>query len=82
MAFRAISHRNGIPTREESSGFMSKMSIPCIFPKISNRSRPVACSTSEGTVPGCAPGGSRSSSVFTSTGRKPQSQLSPNLFAP
>lgn len=30
-----------IPSREASSGFISKMSMPCIFPSISNRSRPV-----------------------------------------
>jgi len=55
-----------VPTRLESKGLMSKMSMPCIFPRISSRSRPVACSMSVGTVPGCAPGGSKSSIVLTS----------------
>ena len=54
-----------IPVRLESSGFMSKTSIPCIFPSSSNRSSPVACSRSVGTVPGAAPGGRRSSIVLT-----------------
>lgn len=45
---------------------MSKISTPSIFPRISNRSRPVACSRSVGTVPGLAPGGRRSSSVLIS----------------
>ena len=51
----------GIPRRLASRGLMSKMSMPCIFPRISRRSRPVACSASVGTVPGLAPAGSRSS---------------------
>ena len=55
-----------IPFLDASSGFMSKTSIPCIFPSISNRSKPVACSRSVGMVPGSAPGGRRSSSVLTS----------------
>ena len=42
------------------------MSTPCIFPKISRRSKPVACSRSVGTVPGSAPGGSKSCSVLIS----------------
>ncbi len=50
-----------LPFRLASSGLISNTSIPCIFPKISNRSNPVACSKSEGIVPGSAPGGSRSS---------------------
>lgn len=55
-----------LPRREASRGFMSKMSMPCIFPRISRRSRPVACSRSVGTVPGAAPGGRRSASVWIS----------------
>ena len=57
--------QNG-PLRDESRGFMSKMSTPCILPKISNRSRPVACSRSVGMVPGGAPGPRRSSDVWIS----------------
>ncbi len=49
---------------------MSKMSMPCIFPRISSRSNPVACSRSVGTVPGSAPGGSRSSIDLISSSRK------------
>lgn len=45
---------------------MSKISIPCIFPKISRRSRPVDCSRSVGIVPGAAPGPRRSFSFLTS----------------
>ena len=45
---------------------MSKISMPCIFPRISRRSRPVDCSRSVGTVPGFAPGALRSSSVLIS----------------
>ena len=45
---------------------MSNMSMPCIFPKISKRSRPVACSRSVGIVPGAAPGGRRSDSAWIS----------------
>jgi hypothetical protein len=41
-----------VPRRLASSGLMSKISIPCIFPRTSRRSRPVACSASVGTVPG------------------------------
>jgi hypothetical protein len=55
-----------IPRRLASNGLISKMSIPCIFPRISRRSRPVACSASVGTVPGCAPGGRRSASLLIS----------------
>lgn len=55
-----------IPRRLASSGLMSKMSTPCIFPRISRRSRPVACSISVGTVPGCAPGAKRSASDLIS----------------
>lgn len=54
------------PFREASMGLMSKMSMPCIFPMSSRRSRPVACSTSVGMVPGFAPGGMRSSSFLIS----------------
>jgi len=54
------------PLREASKGFMSKISMPCIFPKISNRSNPVACSRSVGMVPGAAPGGRRSASLLIS----------------
>jgi hypothetical protein len=57
---------HNVPTRLASSGLMSKISMPCIFPKISRRSRPVACSRSVGTVPGFAPGGRRSASVLIS----------------
>lgn len=58
-----------VPTRLASNGLMSKMSMPCIFPRISRRSRPVACSRSVGTVPGFAPGPTRSASVLISVGR-------------
>lgn len=54
------------PVRSDGSGDMSKISIPCIFPRISRRSRPVACSRSVGIVPGSPPGGSRSFSVLIS----------------
>ena len=57
---------SSIPKREASNGFMSKISTPCIFPKISNRSRPVACSRSVGIVPGAAPGPMRSASLLIS----------------
>lgn len=60
---------SSVPLLEESKGLMSKMSTPCILPKISSRSRPVACSRSVGTVPGAAPGGSRSASDLISDGR-------------
>ena len=49
---------------------MPKMSTPSIFPSISSRSRPVACSRSDGTVPGAAPGPIRSDSVLTSAHHK------------
>ena len=55
-----------LPIRLASRGFISKISIPCIFPRISKRSRPVACSRSVGTVPGAAPGGRRSDSLLIS----------------
>lgn len=55
-----------VPRRLASRGFMSKISMPCIFPRISRRSRPVDCSRSVGTVPGFAPGARRSSSVLIS----------------
>ena len=54
------------PFRLASKGRMSKISMPCIFPRISNRSRPVDCSRSVGMVPGLAPGGRRSCSSLTS----------------
>lgn len=54
------------PLRLASKVFMSNISTPSILPKISSRSRPVACSRSVGTVPGFAPGGRRSSSVLMS----------------
>lgn len=44
-----------LPVRLESRGLMSKMSTPSIFPKISRRSRPVACSKSVAMVPDAAP---------------------------
>ena len=58
-----ISQRDGdpLPFRLASNGFISNTSIPCIFPRISNRSNPVDWSRSVGTVPGSAPGGRRSS---------------------
>jgi len=34
--------RVDVPNRLASKGFISKTSIPCIFPSISNRSKPVA----------------------------------------
>ena len=49
---------------------MSKISTPCIFPRISRRSRPVACSRSVGMVPGLAPSGRRSASEVISTARE------------
>ena len=55
-----------IPLREASRGRISKTSTPSVLPRISRRSRPVACSRSVGTVPGWAPGPIRSSSVLTS----------------
>lgn len=50
---------------------MLKTSTPSILPRISRRSRPVACSRSVGTVPGLAPGPMRSSAVLTSVHTKP-----------
>lgn len=50
-----------LPTLSAGRGLMSKISMPCIFPRISRRSRPVACSRSVGMLPGAAPGGRRSS---------------------
>ena len=61
-----VVERASIPFRLASNGLMSKTSMPCILPRISNRSRPVDCSRSVGTVPGSAPGGRRSSYVLTS----------------
>ncbi len=55
-----------VPTLSDGSGDISKISIPCIFPRISRRSRPVTCSRSVGTVPGSAPGGRRSFSDLIS----------------
>lgn len=55
-----------LPFRLASNGRISKISTPCIFPKISNRSRPVDCSRSVGMVPGWAPGGRRSCSSLIS----------------
>jgi hypothetical protein len=69
LAKAACSHvapSHAVPLREASRGFMSKMSMPCIFPNISNRSKPVACSRSVGMDPTAAPGASRSSSVLIS----------------
>ena len=57
---------SSIPLREESKGFISKTSTPCIFPKISKRSKPVAWSRSVGIVPGAAPGPKRSASLLIS----------------
>lgn len=58
------------PFLSDGNGFMSKMSMPCILPRISRRSRPVAWSRSVGMVPGGAPGGRRSSSVLISVVRR------------
>lgn len=44
-----------VPFLLASRGLRSKTSTPCIFPRISRRSRPVACSRSVGMVPGAAP---------------------------
>ena len=55
-----------LPFRDASSGFMSKTSTPCILPRISRRSRPVAWSRSVGMVPTAPPDGIRSSSVLIS----------------
>lgn len=62
-----INRTDNEPSLDPSSGVMSKISIPCIFPRISNLSKPVACSRSVGTVPGLAPGARRSDSVLIST---------------
>lgn len=62
--------RQVLPLREASRGFMSKTSTPSILPRISRRSRPVACSRSVGTVPGAAPGPKRSSLVLISVCRE------------
>lgn len=64
--FRRFGVRVYIPVREASSGFMSKISTPFIFPRISRRSRPVACSISVGMDPTEAPGGMRSASLLIS----------------
>ena len=61
-----LGEQGDVPSLEASRGFMSKISMPCIFPRISKRSKPVACSRSVGTVPGSAPGGRRSSSLLMS----------------
>lgn len=58
---RQLQVSGDVPRRLASRGLMSKMSTPCIFPRISRRSRPVDCSASVGTVPGFAPSGIRSS---------------------
>ena len=67
--FTAV-ERASVPFRLESNGLMSKTSMPCIFPRISRRSRPVDWLRSVGTVPGSAPGGRRSSIVLTSAQKK------------
>jgi hypothetical protein len=69
---RRPSHRNSVyvPFLLASSGLISKISTPCIFPRISRRSRPVACSRSVGMVPGLAPSGIRSVSEVISAGPK------------
>lgn len=74
--------RGLLPLREASSGFMSKISMPCIFPSISNRSRPVAWSRSVGTVPGAAPGGRRSASVWISGIAGPLSAIASSSHIP
>lgn len=55
-----------LPFLLASSGLMSKISTPCIFPRISRRSRPVDCSRSVGMVPGLPPSGMRSCSPVIS----------------
>lgn len=62
-----------VPRLEASRGAISKISTPFIFPKISNRSRPVACSRSVGMLPIEAPVGRRSASFFISTFQRPRS---------
>jgi hypothetical protein len=63
------------PVLLASRGFMSKTSMPCIFPRISRRSRPVAWSISVGTVPGWAPVGIRScSSTISNFAQREQRQ--------
>lgn len=69
MASICGSNFGHIPSLSEGNGFISNMSMPCIFPKISKRSRPVACSRSVGMVPGAAPGGRRSDSDLISAFR-------------
>lgn len=59
-----------VPFLLASRGLRSKMSTPCIFPRISRRSRPVACSRSVGMVPGLAPSGRRSASEVISAARE------------
>jgi len=49
---RLLSTKVYVPFLLASRGLMSKISTPCIFPRISRRSRPVACSRSVGMVPG------------------------------
>lgn len=63
---------NDAPFLSDGNGFMSKISTPCILPRISRRSRPVAWSKSVGIVPTGAPGGRRSSSVLISVVRRPK----------
>ena len=67
-----------VPRRLASRGLMSKMSMPCIFPRISRRSRPVDCSASVGTVPGLAPSGMRSSMDLISAAHQ---QLALHMYA-
>ncbi len=66
---------DAVPLLEASNGFMSKISTPCILPRISRRSSPVAWSRSVGTVPGAAPGGRRSASVLISGRRRQPCRL-------
>jgi hypothetical protein len=66
VPYLSSARKSDIPRRLASNGLMSKMSTPCIFPRSSRRSRPVDCSRSVGTVPGCAPGAKRSASVLMS----------------
>ena len=67
---RALPSELYVPFLLASRGLMSKISTPCIFPRISRRSRPVACSRSVGMVPGLAPSGRRSASQVISAARE------------
>lgn len=68
-----VEEASSVPFRLASKGLMSKTSMPCILPRSSKRSRPVAWSRSVGTVPGSAPGGRRSSCVLISVEERSES---------